>query len=72
MTPERRGRTGPIRGLLVAVALSLPFWVGTCYALRAECSWCVATYCVDSSSCPSDCVCAIEMGDVTGHCAGTR
>lgn len=54
-------------GLLVATAALLA-------TARLACAvgWCVPTFCGNTSQCPGSCVCAIEPGQVTGHCVGTQ
>lgn len=54
--------------LIVVVFVAL----GAVVARNAECQSCIATFCGSTAECNDGCVCAVQMGDATGHCVGTR
>lgn len=63
---QQAGIFGFVMLLLFGIALAV------FVARDAKCSWCVANFCGSSAECPGGCVCAIPMGEATGHCSGTR
>lgn len=56
----------------VLVIVTIGVVVSVVGAQSAYCVWCVPTFCGSTSECNRGCVCAIQMGDATGHCVGTR
>lgn len=64
----RGGRLVSMKALIIAATLAF----GLFFPAPADCEWCVRTFCGTSNECPSNCVCAIPMGEATGYCSGTR
>ena len=57
-----------VAGIILAVAATLI----VALPRPVECQSCIATFCGSTAECNRGCFCAIEMGDATGHCVGSR
>ena len=62
-------RTATLILLLTTLAVGAMLFL---FAQPAPCAWCLDSFCAFSAECPTNCVCAIPWGEVTGSCTMSR